>query len=291
LAFRLGRLSSFGTGVLAVGVVLIYATAAPAQGFGPDPFRPYNSQYDPFVFPVAPTPGDFGYGQGLPATSGIRNANQFSAYMNSLSGLGANRSGAGVPYFQANRAYDRQYDRLYQPNREADSRFESTQSNATNLYFQYLRERDPKKRMALFRDYNKARNKANRELASPRLMTPRSGVRPSAREAAPGTGASDDAPPVLDRSRPRGGDEGAPPLPGGARSRAGAAGAMDRAPGLDRAPSLFGRSRTSTGLRGRLPSDILNRAERSTPLRRSDRPAPRLDTDERDSETEKDKNP
>ena len=28
-------------------------TAVWAQGFGPDPFRPYNSQYDPYVYPMA----------------------------------------------------------------------------------------------------------------------------------------------------------------------------------------------------------------------------------------------
>ena len=30
------------------------ATNAWAQGFGPDPFRPYNSMYDPYVFGTAP---------------------------------------------------------------------------------------------------------------------------------------------------------------------------------------------------------------------------------------------
>ena len=30
---------------------------AHAQGFGPDPFRPFNSQYDQYVFPIRPETG------------------------------------------------------------------------------------------------------------------------------------------------------------------------------------------------------------------------------------------
>jgi hypothetical protein len=38
----------------------------------------------------------------------------------------------------------------------------------TEHYFKYLREKDPKLRAELFREYNRARNLADRELASPR---------------------------------------------------------------------------------------------------------------------------
>ena len=31
--------------------------AAHAQGFGPDPFRPFNSQYDQYVYPIRPETG------------------------------------------------------------------------------------------------------------------------------------------------------------------------------------------------------------------------------------------
>ena len=130
---------------LLLGVLL--STAARGQGFGPDPFQPYNQQYAPFVTPVAPGPMDYGYNNGL--ATGIRGANQFENYLNSLqtsaAGARAGGTGTGTPYFQANRAYDREFGRIYQPNKLADQQFEANQASVNQLYFEYLREKDPKK--------------------------------------------------------------------------------------------------------------------------------------------------
>src|SRR5208283_6154339 len=83
---------------LLLGVLL--STAARGQGFGPDPFQPYNSQYAPFVTPIAPGPLDYGYNNGL--ARGIRGANQFENYLNSLrtsaAGERAGATGTGTPY-------------------------------------------------------------------------------------------------------------------------------------------------------------------------------------------------
>src|SRR3954447_12701467 len=94
--------------LLAVG----HGPAARAQGFGPDPYKPYNSRFEPFVYPQAPGPLDYGYNQGFAPgvdRGGIRGANQFENYMNSLRGGGANArtgggtgAGAGTPYYRAN---------------------------------------------------------------------------------------------------------------------------------------------------------------------------------------------
>src|SRR5208337_2826080 len=153
---------------LVLGVLL--ATAARGQGFGPDPFQPYNSQYAPFITPVAPGPLDYGYNNGM--ARGIRGANQFENYLNSLqmaaAGARAGSAGVSIPYFQADRAYDREFGRIYQPNKVADQRFEANQASVTQLYFEYLREKDPKKRAEIFRNYNRARSRADRELAAPR---------------------------------------------------------------------------------------------------------------------------
>ena len=141
---------------LLLGVLL--STAARGQGFGPDPFQPYNSQYAPFVYPVAPGPMDYGYNNGL--ARGVRGANQFENYLNSLqtsaAGARAGATGTGTPYFQANRAYDREFGRIYQPNKLADQQFEANQASVNQLYFEYLREKDPKKRAEIFRNYSRA---------------------------------------------------------------------------------------------------------------------------------------
>ena len=155
--------------VVSLLIGMLLPAAVHGQGFGPDPFQPYNSQYAPFVTPVAPGPLDYGY---YGAGRGVRGANQFQEYLNSLetraAGARAGGAGVGVPYYQGNRAYDEEFGRIYQPNKAADQRFEATQASLNQLYFDYLREKDPKKRAELFRNYNRARSRADRELAFPR---------------------------------------------------------------------------------------------------------------------------
>ena len=76
---QIDRAEKHSAAALARGLL---STAARGQGFGPDPFQPYNSQYAPFVYPVAPGPMDYGYNNGL--ARGVRGANQFENYLNSL---------------------------------------------------------------------------------------------------------------------------------------------------------------------------------------------------------------
>jgi hypothetical protein len=160
---------------------------AQAQGFGPDPFRPYNSQFVPFVYPVAPGPFDAGQNQGLPGVNGIRGANQFNRYLDELQGIGRRAPGRFQPYYQANRIYDQEFGRSYRPNREADAQFETDQQRITNLYFRYLREKDPKKRAELFRQYNEARGQMGRELAGSSRSARRGGTTAAREEAPPPT--------------------------------------------------------------------------------------------------------
>jgi hypothetical protein len=242
------------------GWMLLLGAASPGRaqgGFGPDPFRPYNSQYDPFVFGVAPGPLDLGRSRLGPG-NGLLGANRFEDYMNSIQGgAGGARLGAGSPYspyFQANRQYDEGFGRVYRPNKEADARFEVDQGEVTRLYFQYLREKDPKKRAELFRQYTGARTRVLRELASPRPTSSRTARRPATSARSSGAAATEDrdlmlAPPPLRRR--------------GTRSRsAGAESTRDSAAGT--APPPLGRSTGGSGsARGVVPSEVLDRAMRA----------------------------
>jgi hypothetical protein len=260
----------FRFAAFALLIHLVALGAAPAcmaqSGFGPDPFRPYNSQYDPFVYPVAPGPMDFGYNRG--GVNGIRGANQFEAYLNSLQsanlGTGAGASGAGLrggigtPYFQANRAYDREYDRIYQPNKQADAKFESDQSKVKSLYFEYLREKDPKKRVELFREYSRARRRAQIDLAAPRATATRAGTRAPRRSVTAADGEDGVG------LRGRNGSSPPPALP--SRSTRTRSGRTESAtsPDLGGAPSPFGDSTSRSGSsREVVPSDVLDRAKRT----------------------------
>jgi hypothetical protein len=263
---------------LLLGVLL--ATAARGQGFGPDPFQPYNSQYAPYITPVAPGPMDYGYNNGL--ARGIRGANQFENYLNSLqtsaAGARAGNAGVGVPHFQANRAYDREFDRLYQPNKRADQRFEANQASVNQLYFEYLREKDPKKRAEIFRNYNRARSRADRELASPRgVLGAQPGTRSTTRREGRATSPEDTT-----EARDR--DLLAPPPPAASdttRSRARSArSGADSSLGPPPSPLGGSRSRASTGSGGGgTPSQILDRAARPDRSRIGPRPrGPGLDS-------------
>jgi len=274
--------------VFALLIPLVCLEAAPAclaqSGFGPDPFRPYNSQYDPFIYPVAPGPMDFGYNRG--GVNGIRGANQFEAYLNSLQdanlGTGAGASGAGLrggigtPYFRANRAYDREYNRVYQPNKEADAKFESDQSKVTSLYFEYLREKDPKKRIELFREYSRARRLAQSDLAAPRATAARAGTRSPRRSVTSAEGGEAAGLRGRDRSSPP------PALPSrGTRARSGRTDS-GRLPDVGPAPSPLGDSTSRSGTsRAVVPSDVLDRASRADRTRpdsrvRIPRPGPAM---------------
>jgi hypothetical protein len=252
---------------------VLFTTPVHAQGFGPDPFQPYNSQYAPFITPIAPGPLDYGFGPGR----GIRGANQFEAYLNSLqtsaAGARAGGAGVGIPHFQANRAYDRDFGRIYQPNKAADQRFEANQANVNQLYFEYLREKDPKKRAELFRNYTKARMRADRDLASPRgvpgaqpgTQATRLEGRSTRTEGATGARNRDllSAPPPVTSSttRPR------------TRSAQSGVGSL-----LGPPPPLGGSRASSSSDLGITPSQVLDRASRSDRLRTGVRPrAPGVD--------------
>jgi len=253
---------------LLLGVLL--ATAARGQGFGPDPFQPYNQQYAPFVTPTAPGPMDYGYYNG--PGRGIRGANQFQDYLQSLqtSAAGSRAGGASVsiPYYQANRAYDREFGRIYEPNKAADQRFEANQASVNELYFQYLRAKDPKKRAEIFRNYTRARSRADRDLAFPRGVGAQSGARATTRREGPATSREDTAratdrdllatPPPAISDTPR------------SRARSARSGGDSS---LGPPPSPLGRSRASTGSSGSAtPSQVLDRAVRPDRSRTGPRP-------------------
>jgi hypothetical protein len=205
------RLRVWGQLAAVATLVLLFSPTGRAQGFGPDPFHPYNSDYAQYVWPIAPT---YDYGYNGAAVRGIRGANQFQNYMNSLQGLGTAsnaRGGVGTPYYRANRAYDKEFGRIYQPNEKADQRFDSERKRSNDLYFEYLRERDSKKRADLFREYNRARSESGRALTTSRSNT-RASTRSSASDGR-SVGSSDregtrerdllGAPPPLSTDRPR----------------------------------------------------------------------------------------
>jgi hypothetical protein len=157
---------------LSLSAAFTGTTTVWAQGFGPDPFRPYNSEYDPYVYPIGPaTPGA---GQSAPMNvPGNRNANQYQNFLNELSGpsyLSGDRYGIGQPYYRStvDQSYNRHFRPAYQPKLKAEKSFEDVQREINEKYFAYLDEKDPRKRARLLRDFNQARALATRALSTRR---------------------------------------------------------------------------------------------------------------------------
>ncbi|MDR3623249.1 MAG: hypothetical protein P4L85_28100 [Paludisphaera borealis] len=253
--------------LLAVSPISVFA-----QGFGPDPFRPFNSQYDSYVYPIAPGPLD---GVGNPSINrGVRGANQFESYLN---GIGS--ANVGTRYDQLYRSQISEHRRAFRPSHDADVKFEDQQASITNLYFDYLRAKDPRKRAAALKKYNQARDQASRDLSSAgRSGSGRKAQKPK-RAAA---GAEGDKPQATD-DEPLDGETADSPdrIITPPRRSAGSAAATtsprrrSTTPAPPPIPGLSG-----TGSRGRKPSEILDRAVQSdsagaqTPSRPRTKPAP-----------------
>jgi hypothetical protein len=144
-----------------------------AQGYGPDPFQPYNAQYEPFVYPLGPANPGAGQSAGANVRSGVRTANDWENYMNSLAGAGragTERFGIGMPYYRSavDPRFDKEGKREYRPNRKADTAYVRTTELVAEKYLAYFAERDPARRAALLRDYSQTRRRMMRALSATR---------------------------------------------------------------------------------------------------------------------------
>jgi hypothetical protein len=277
--------------VLAVGWLALPAARVMGQ-LTPDPYNivgEYNGQYAPFMYAIEPAPGGMFPNQArLQERAGYRSANRFQNYVESLDGslpesdlpnLGR-RSGAGTPYYRANRQYDRDFGRIYQPNEVADKSFYTDQDSRNSRYFEAMRERDPRKRAQLLREYNMENLRSARSLSTVRNAPGRESSR-----VAPRSPSLPDSDPLPEPRAPlsggsaRGRSTLAPP----GSLRSGTRSGLDSRRALARPRSLTAPLRgglgddLDTAPSRRLPSDILERSDR---LDRGTRPvAPRLPAD------------
>ena len=161
------------------------AFAGLRQGFGPDPFRPYNNQYDPYVYPTSPP----GFAASGAASALGRRDNQFQQYLEQQDGAqrassSSERYGQGVPHWKA-----RSDSEASGPNSTARIQTNpSVERQVSNLesihqkYLAYFSEDDPKKQAVLLREFNSNRRgsaarrpsggKMTWTIGTPRRMAP-----------------------------------------------------------------------------------------------------------------------
>lgn len=167
------------SGILAFGLLAGLSNLAVAQ-HTPDPYNivgEYNRQYVPYMYANSPISGGPG---ATPGRDGLRGANDFQGYLDSmeeesdeLSRSSYAKGGAGVPYYRANRQFDREFQRNYRPNGTADKTYLANQQQRNDKYFKALRETDPKKRAQLLREYNLENLRVSRSLSANRNISPK----------------------------------------------------------------------------------------------------------------------
>ena len=223
--------------------------AGRAQGFGPDPFKPYNSQYDQFVYPISPLGG----GAAAAGRAMGRNDNQFSQYLNELEGAdraSSQRYGIGMPYWKArtNADVDRRESRF---NRRADRHTADSLGSITQKYLAYFSEDDPRKRAILMREFTPTRSETALDRSAKLLDET------ADRGAASGLDA--DRRPLRGLRGPSavGGRLGAPSSP-----RRSAGSSDEKRTGSIPPPPPLSRSSSGSSKTGRRPTDVLKRSQR-----------------------------
>jgi hypothetical protein len=249
-------LRSLFTG-LAIVVAPAGASTLWAQGYGPDPFRPYNRQYDPYTYPLGPATPEAGQSGAAASRSGVRGANQFQNYMEELQGAtrqGTEKYGIGMPYYRSSvdSSYDPNGTREYRPNHKADRSYDQTQDLVTRKYLAYFTERDPKKRAALLKDYNQTHGKISRALSTRRENPSR------VLDSAAGLDDPAGGPAVAADSAPR----NSTTTDRAARTNAAEPARRAGSSNIPPPPPLFGTGSSRGTRTPRTPDDVLNRSRR-----------------------------
>ncbi len=240
---------------LAIAALLGSSRSGSAQYATSIPYMLYSNPYQSFSYPVYTNPALPNMGRFAPGYAAT--ANQFSQIYSmdqgapefspfDLPGTAPARGGRYVPYYNVYRRYDQELGRTYVPNdTKADSEFFADQQKRQDLYFQAMRERDPRKRAELLRQAE--RYTARREAFTTPRGGPTSGRAPSARTS-PETGrtpAPTTRTPSLPStpSAPAADSRGSinippPPPPLSTPYRSGGSASVERSPSVERTPSI-----------------------------------------------------
>jgi hypothetical protein len=152
-----------------VGAVVVCGSTARGQVTGGinDVYDPWNSMYRQFIYPTAPPNGALPNQARLGYFQGRTPYNPYAPFdPNSPFDAGGRPAGRGVPYFDAFRRYDDEFNRNYVPNR-GDS-FYTDQAARERKYFEALRERDPVKRAEALKALEELNRSAARDMPGSR---------------------------------------------------------------------------------------------------------------------------
>lgn len=130
-----------------LGVGLAQATAQ----FSYNPYEPLNNQFRSYARPGGLNPFDA-------MNSGRSQMNTLESELDSLVGgreTASGRSRDTDRYYNSFRKYDEDFNRLYRPNQDVDRAYNERRTTRESSYFKALREKDPRKRAEMLRQFNK----------------------------------------------------------------------------------------------------------------------------------------
>jgi len=134
---------------LSIAAAPIGFPAARAQGYSPDPYKPFNHQFEQYVYPTSPA---------LTGQAGIgpfrRVDNQFQQWVTEQDGAeraSKERYGIGVQHWKLRT--DLKLDRLDRLNRKNGRRIDDSAAAISRKYLAYFSENDPTKRAVLMREF------------------------------------------------------------------------------------------------------------------------------------------
>lgn len=228
--------------VVAIGSFLLAARTSPAQ-FISDPYDPWNAQYRAFIFPLAPINTGIGNQARSNVFSGVAPSHPYAPF-NPEDPFGRN-SGTGrfMPYYQSYRGLDETFGRTYRAN--ANDTFFEKQDERQKLYFEALRETDPRKRAELLKQLDDAKLKSVRESSAARKRGPSSSRTANAKAATSRLPGLDNAARGADANANTNGDTNTNTKPKPDSNLLDAPTPND----LLRAPTPIGRSSSAAGIR------------------------------------------
>jgi len=262
--------NSLGSFALGLMIACVPARVTLAQHQSVDPYDPYGAPYRPFAFPVYRSTPDM-YGRFT--APGGRGAAAVMNYFDADLGLAPSTGRAslsGVPYYQAYRLLDEDFDRLGRFNEGMDEEFDRALQARDRAYVEAMREADPVKRARKLREVDQMDLRTARDYstATPEQATRRaaedratSGTRRSAGAAPPPSGNGSTPPP----SRRSATSSPAPDFREGLREGVGRRSALDRPPVRGLEDRLRPRSRMRRDLDSRLAAPRPSRPAEDSP--------------------------
>lgn len=136
---------------LSLAMLLGVGLAQASAQFSYNPYEPMNNQYRGYARPGGLNPFDA-------MNSGRSQNNTLESELDSLIGgreTASGRSRDTDRYYNSFRKYDEDFNRLYRPNQDVDRAYNERRSTRESTYFKALREKDPKKRAELMREFNR----------------------------------------------------------------------------------------------------------------------------------------